>query len=127
LWFDTSLNKKKLLFRLGLGEVLARLAKTLSSDEEFMIHYNTYVEEERADCATQEELRKQLSDELEKHRKPKQQGFSYTHEKEAAEADWVVLCRRLEAHSTLKPHLDGIAKVLFFLFVLFVCFFFFLT
>lgn len=95
--------------RLGLAEVLARLSKTQSSNEALMIHYNTYVEEEKSDLAAREELRKNLEDELEKHKRPRM-GFSYAGNDEKA-SDWTLLFRRIELHSSLKPHLDAIGKV----------------
>jgi hypothetical protein len=68
---DRRFVTRGLFLRLGLADILARLSKSLQNDEGFMIHYNTFVEEELADTAAQKELRKEMDEQLQKHQKPK--------------------------------------------------------
>ncbi len=101
---------RALFTRLGIADVLDRLSRTLNSDEQFMVHYNTFMEEELADKMAEEEIRKELAEELEKHQKPKL-GFSYTSEATEKQSDLDLLQKRMELHSALEPHLLGIGKV----------------
>ncbi len=100
--------------RLGLGEVLQRLAKHLAYDQDFVCHLTTYTEEEQADALELLEMRKAEAGLASTPREGNTSARSTEEQRvrDTVQTDWDVLCKRVEVHSMLAPHLDGIGKAL---------------